>query len=708
MPKFTAQHFEQLINPRSVIIAGASDKTGPGSYNLMENLINEGIDKRIYPVNLRADTVLGQKAYQRIRDIPEIADMALIMVPRAAVAEAVLDCVEKGIKIAVIVSQGFADADSEGCELQDQLVKIVKGSDTRLIGPNTIGIANSFDYFHTSFQKFDLYQKHNALICQSGMMVLASADFTTGLGLGVDIGNGADVSFNDLLPHLGEDDRIKVINLHIEGLVDGAAFTEIAATITPRKPILGFKVGRSEAGAKAAASHSGALVGEEHVIDAAFEKAGVMRVASLQEMSDLNKALLTWPGIRGKRIAVISISGGGGIMVVDALGEHGLELATPSQGILDEIQKLNPPWLKIANPVDSWMAVLKKGLADANVDILRQLLADDQVDGAIVLLNAYRTTGLDALRDWIDGIVQAQKDFIDKPVALWAFGENQHEVIEKAEESGIVAGFNNPGSAARALAELYRYHHEIKDRALDEAVTPDGIDQAVAEKILTRAREEKIQVLAAETFGILEAYGIKSALSRLASNREELMTVADDLGYPLAIKISSEQIIHKTDVGGIRLNLTNEQELLGAFEEMYEEVKQRAPKAVLDGVQVQRFIGVGVETIIGATRHEGFGPVIVFGLGGIHAEFLKDVTFALAPVSISWARAMIGKIKADALLDGARGTDPIDKDELAQVIVRVSKLMIDFPQIEELDINPYTIAAAGGVALDTRAILAHG
>ncbi len=706
MTKFTQLHFEHLTNPRSIVIAGASDRTGPGTYNLMENLIKEGIDKTIYPVNLKSDTVLGHKAYTRIRDIPEAVDLAIIMVPREAVAEAVSDCVEKDIKVALIVSQGFADADQDGHDMQDRLVEIVNGSDTCLVGPNTIGVANSFDYFHTSFQKFDLYQKPNALICQSGMFVLASAEFTAGLGLGIDIGNGAEVSFIDLLPHLGDDDRIKVVNLHMEGLADGAAFVEVASEITPRKPIIAYKLGKSKEGAKAAASHSGAMAGDDRVVDAAFEKAGVMRVDDLEEMTELNKALITYPDMKGNRIAVITISGGGGIAVVDALGEFGLDIATPSQNVLDDIQKLNPPWLEIGNPVDTWMAVLQKGLAGANVDILQRLLGDDEVDGAVVLLNAYRTTGYESLSEWIDGIVQAQKDFAQKPVALWAFGKNQHEVIEKAEESGVVAGFTSPKSAARALAGLYRYHNEIKGRVADTDTVIGGVDLDAAGEILARARSNEIGVLGTDTLDILEAYGVRTAAAKLATSRDELINIAEELGYPLVMKIASEQIVHKTDVGGVKLNLTNEQNLLCAFEEMVDTIKLKVPGAEIDGVHLQRFVGDGIETIIGATRHEGFGPVIMFGLGGIYAEILEDVTFAMAPVSMTEARAMPGKIKAGALLEGARGADPVDQDEIAQTIARVSKLMTDFPQIKELDINPFTADAKGGAALDARAVLA--
>jgi len=700
MAKFTQEHFEQLINPRSIVIAGASDKTGPGSYNLMENLLKEGIDKTIYPVNIRADEVLGHTAYKRVRDIPEEVDLAIIMVPREAVAEAVSDSVEKGIKTVLIVSQGFADADQAGHDLQDALVEIVDSTDTCLIGPNTIGIANSFDYFHTSFQKFDLYPRANALICQSGMFVLASADFTDGLGIGIDIGNGAEVSFNDLLPHLGNDDRIDVINLHMEGLAEGAAFVEIASKITPQKPIIAFKVGKSEEGAKAAASHSGALASEDHVVDAAFEKAGVMRVDDLEEMTDLNKTLLTYPEMKGKRIAIISISGGGGITMVDALGECGLEIATPSKDVLDKIQAFNPPWLEISNPVDSWMAVLQKGLAGANVEILRLLLEDAQVDGAIVLLNAYRTTGYESLAEWVDGIAEAQRDFQDKPVALWAFGKNQHEVIEKAEESGLVAGFSSPKRVARALAGLYRYNHEIKNRKPEKTSPLANIDQSQVKKILGSA-----EALGTETLEILEAYGIKTAKAQLAMSPQELVKVASDIGYPLVMKIASEQILHKTDVGGVKLNIQNEDELMSSNDEMMSATSVAVPDAVIDGVHLQPFVSGGVETIIGATRHAGFGPVIMFGLGGVLTEILDDVSFALAPVSKSEAHAMIDRLKASAIFDGARGAEPIDKEMLADVIIRVSQLMSDFPEISELDINPYTIDENGGIALDARAIL---
>ncbi len=705
MGGFSREHFERLINPRSIVIVGASNRTGPGSYNLMENLIREGIEKVIYPVNLSADQVLGHQAYKRVWDIPEPADLAIIMVPRTAVPEAVADCVEKGIKTVLVISQGFADADQVGSELQNQLVELTRGTDTRIVGPNTIGIANSFDYFHTSFQRFDLEPKRNALVCQSGMFVLASGHFTTGLGLGIDIGNAAEVDFTDLLPHLAADDRIDVINLHMEGLADGAEFVRLAAQITPNKPIVAYKVGQSEEGARAAASHSGALSSEDHVVSAAFDKGGVLRVRDLDEMTELNKALLTYPKINGKRFAVVTISGGGGITVVDALSQHGLEIATPSEAVMAEIQTRNPPWMPVGNPVDTWMAVLKQGLAGANLDILNLLLQDANVDGAVVLLNAYRSTGYESLRELVDGIVATQQRFPDKPIALWAFGMNRHEVIEEAEKSGVVAGFGSPESAARALAGLYRYHHEIKGRTLAAAPELDDVDADRAAAILQRAAADEVEVLGTETLEILESYGINTARAALAADERELLEIGAALGYPLVMKIASEQIVHKSDVGGVRLNIADPEELVESFREMCGGIQARFKDAVIDGVHLQRQHSEGVETIIGASRHAGFGPIIVFGLGGIFTEILKDVSFAMAPVSRSEAETMISRLRARAVLAGARGGDAVDTDAIVDAIVRVSTLLMDFPQITELDINPFTVQGSTGIALDARAIL---
>ncbi len=703
MAALTPEHFKQFIDPASVAIIGASSKTGPGSYNLLENLLRENCRARLYPVNKRGGEVLGLAAYRSVKEIPETVELAIVIVPRQFAAAAVRECAEAGIRAVVVITQGFADADEQGRAWQDEMRDSIAGTPTRLIGPNTIGVANAFNNFHTSFQRFDLYPKDNALVCQSGMFVLASADFITGLGLGVDIGNAADIGFNELLPCLAADNRVRVINLHMESLPGARQFVRIASGITSEKPVLVYKLGRSEEAARAAASHSGSMAGEDHVFNAAFAKAGIIRVDDLDEMNDLNKAFLTYPTMSGRRIAVVSLSGGGGIAVLDAMGRYGLDVARPSQVVMDAIQALNPPWLAVDNPVDTWMAALSLGLAEATREILRLLLSDDGVDGAIVLLNAYKTTGFEVMGEMVAGIVAEAKERRDKPVALWAFGLNQHEVIAHAEESGIVAGFTSAESSARALAGLYRFHQEIKGRNREPAMDFDDVDPDRVAALLAEAGD--VSVLGSPTLDILDAYGIQTAPARFAPGREAAVALAEQVGYPLVIKVASEQVVHKSDVGGVRLDIRDSDALAAAWDDMVATVRSNVPEAVIDGAFLQPYRPDGVEVIIGA-RSSDFGPLILFGLGGIYTEIMQDVAFGLAPLSRAEARAMIDAVKSRPILEGARGGVAVDLDLLAETICRVGKLMIDFPQFEELDVNPLAAGPKALLALDARATLA--
>lgn len=705
MGSLTNEHFNHFFHPRSVAIVGASEKTGPGSYNLMENLLDDGCTARLFPVNIRAKEVLGHRAYRSVLEIPEIADLAVITLPRSVVLEAVRECVQKGIDSVIIVTQGFADADEEGRRMQEELEEIINGTGTRLIGPNSIGVANAFDKFHTSFQKFDLDEKANGMICQSGLFVLATADFTEGMGLGVDIGNGIDLGFTDFLPSMADDRRIKVINLHMEGLSDGRAFLEAATKITPQKPILVYKTGCSEEGAKAAASHSASLAGEDHVFDAAFRRAGIIRVQSVEELNDANKAFLTYPCIKGKRFAVITLTGGGGIAVIDALSRYELELASPGREVMEAIQAMNPAWLEVSNPFDTWMASLKKGLAKATVEILHLLLGDDSVDGAILLLNAYRATGFTVLGEVLEGIVEEARNCREKPIALWAFGANQHAVIERAERSGVVAGFTSPERAARALACLYHYHHRIKDRPVGTGPRLSDVNRERAAKIIRNVEKTGAILLGREAFEILEAYGIRTARAHFASDKGGVLSLGEKLGYPLVMKIVSPEVVHKSDVGGVELNIRDSKELEKTFDSMISTVRSHVPEARIEGVILQKYHPGGVEVIIGSKQDDAFGPVLLFGLGGIYTEIMKDVSFRLAPLAEREAREMIDEIKSKAILEGVRGKEGVDLEAVVDVLLRVSQLVVDFPQIKELDINPLAAGPDSLVALDARAVL---
>jgi acyl-CoA synthetase (NDP forming) len=385
------------------------------------------------------------------------------------------------------------------------------------------------------------------------------------------------------------------------------------------------------------------------------------------------------------------------------LGRFGLEVAQPGPAVMDAIQALNPPWLKVGNPVDTWLAALKHGLAEATREILGLLLSDEQVDGAIVLLNAYRTTGFEIMDPMVAGIVAEAGNRPDKPVALWAFGLNQHAVIARAEESGIVAGFTSPERAARALAGLYHYHHDIKGRQREPSATFDDVDPDRVAGILSEA--EGTAVLGSATLDILEAYGVCVARARFASERNAALELADEIGYPLAIKVASDDVIHKSDVGGVRLDVRNSDELLAAWDAVLADVHARMPRAVIDGMYLQPYHRGGVELIVGARRSD-FGPLIVFGLGGIYTEIFKDVVFNLAPLSLGEARKTIRRLKSHSVLAGARGGNKVDEELLAESLCRVAQLVSDFPQIQELDINPLAATSGGVLALDARAVLA--
>lgn len=707
MGELTREQYQRFVNPRSIAVVGVSERTGPQAYNLVENLDQAGCDCRVYPVNLRAPQIAGHKAYRSLLEIPEVVDLAVVSTPRETVPGVVGECVRRGIMAVVVITQGFDDSDARGRQLQQELNAIVAGTGTRLLGPNTIGVANLLDRFHTSFQKFDLMENGTGWLCQSGTFVLGAAEFSGGLGIGIDIGNGADVGFTDLLPWLAADPRIRVINLHMEGLREGlrggAEFLAAAANITARKPLVAFKTGRSVAGARAAISHSGSLAGDDKVFDAAFRKAGILRAQTTEEIADLNKALLTFREMKGRRVGVVTISGGAGIAAVDALGLHGLEVAALSGVTREKLQLLFPAWFEVDNPVDFWPAAMRGGYRETCEAVLELLLEDTNVDAVLFVIAAYRTTGLTVIGPVLESVAARAALRRDKPVAFWIFGANGQPAIAHVERGGAVAGFASAERAARALSGFHCYVSEIRDTPQPATPALAGIDTERARALLSEAAGER--VLGAQTLELLDAYGIATAAVRLAT-RADAARIASSLGYPLVMKVASADIVHKSDAGGVRVNIRAEADLLGAYDAMMKAVGSKVPGARIEGVHLQRYHSGGTEVIIGARRDPEFGPVLLFGLGGIYTEVLKDVAFRLAPLTESDARAMIREPRAARILEGVRGNAAADRDALVQCLLRVSRLMIDFCEIAELDINPVAAGAHGALALDARAVLA--
>jgi acetyltransferase len=695
---------ELFVNPQSVALVGASTRTGPGSFNVLERMLESGYRGEIYPVNPRGGSIMGVPAYRSVQEIKAPVDLAIVATPRTAVPEVVRQCVVKCIRAIIIITQGFSDAgDEAGMRMHREIVETVRGTGTRVVGPNTLGVINNFINFNTAFVSFTTAAAPVGVVCQSGIFLAGANDFSGGIGIGIDIGNSADVGFTDCLEYLARDPRIKVINLHIEGLRDGRRFLEAARRAAAAKPVLALKTGSSEEGARAASSHSGSLAGEDAVFSTAFAQSGIIRVENSSLLSDLNRTFLTYREMRGRRVGVITISGGAGIMAVDACSKFGLETAVYSPETVAALARVFPDWMKAGNPADIWPAGMARGYLEIAARVLDQVLSDDNVDAALFITPAYLDPGEDPLN--ITGLVNdtaARHPY--KPLALWVFGPHKDRYAQEFQKTGLVVAYGSPDHAMYCLAQLYRYHNQIKDQARETYRAPAGINRSRVQSILDGGRSAGVTTLNEQALDIVEACGIPVVRRGLAGTPEEALRLAGQLGYPVAMKIVSPDITHKSDAGGVRLNIKTGEELVRSFEEMMRETGNRAPGARIKGVLLQNMVSGGTEVILGGRRDPQFGPVLVYGLGGVFTELLRDVSFRVAPVTRREALEMIKETKSFKILAGARGKQPGDIDGLVDCITRLGALIHDHPEIAEVDINPLVVKPEGCIALDARII----
>ncbi|WP_072867065.1 acetate--CoA ligase family protein [Desulfofundulus thermosubterraneus] len=691
-----------FFHPRSVALIGVSTKTGLQAFNILEQVLAGGYRGRIYPVNPKGGTLLGLPVYRTVSEIPETPDLAVISTPRTAVPDVVRECTARGIKAIIIISQGFADADEWGKQTQQELLETIRDTGTRIVGPNTIGVINLFENLNTSFIGFLRQKAGTAMICQSGIFLLGAADFTGGIGLGVDIGNAADVSFTESLAYLGQQPQVKVINLHMEGIQDGRQFMEVARSVSRVKPVLCLKTGCSEAGARAASSHSGSLAGEDHVFSAAFKQCGIIRVRDVEEMRYLNKTFLTYSSMPGRRVAVVTISGGAGIMAVDACSACGLEVARFSEKTRQKLAAVFPGWMEVNNPADIWLAGMARGYLDILELALDTILDDPGVDAVLVISPAYLDPEEDPRLDISPTINRMASRYPEKPLALWIFGGYRPELAARMENENRVVVYPSPERAMTSLATLYRYLHEIKSRNPLSPPVFSGIQGERIEAILETARQEGLKTINENALEILRAAGIPVLPSQVAQNAGDAVKIAESQGYPVVMKIVSPQISHKSDVGGVRVNLNDARAVAKAYNELMETVSARAPHAAIKGVLIQPYRPGGVEVLLGCKRDPSFGPVLVFGLGGIYTELFRDVSFAVAPINREEALDMIRETKSYRLLQGYRGQPPADMDALVECLLRLSQLVIQWPEIVEMDINPLLVGPQGAVAVDAR------
>jgi acetate---CoA ligase (ADP-forming) len=672
-----------FFSPRGVVVIGASTSPEKLGYGVARNLVQSGYPGAIHFVSQKQGELFGRPLYTDLSQIPDPVDLAILIVPPSATPKTIEECGERGIQAAIIVSAGFREVDAQGAALEQQCVEIAHARGVRLLGPNCIGTIDTHLPLDTTFLQPPMPAQGNiGFISHSGAFCAAIIDWARREGFGfsqvISLGNQADVNETDALAAIANDEHTSVIVLYMESVSDGRRFVEVAREVTRRKPVVALKVGRFEAGQKAAASHTGALAASDTAFEAAFEKAGILRADSSEQMFDWARALADCPLPGGDRFAILTNAGGPGVIAADSLEQEGLHLAQLTESTLEALSAQLPPAANIHNPVDM--------LASASPDIyaacLKVLLEDDHVDGALVILPP---PPMFKAEDVAEKIVAETRQH-DKPVVIALLGSTLIEEARSTFQRFNVPTFPFPERAASALGALVR-----RAKRLD-----DGPATIAHEKSFVVHRPWS------NSEGLLTAYGIPTAPIKLACSVQEATSLGDELGYPVVMKIASPDILHKSDVGGVILNIKDANSLQSAYAQMMENIKAAKPEARIEGVQIQRQIPSGQEVIVGAVRDPQFGPLMMFGSGGVEVEGLKDVAFALAPLDQAEAEKMIRKTWAGQKLKGFRAILPADEESVIDVLLKLSRLILENESIEEIEINPLRVLSKGAVAVDVR------
>lgn len=695
---------DAFFRPSSVAVIGASADPEKLGYAVLKNLVEGGYSDngKVYPINLKAKEILGCTAYPNVMAVPGKIDLAVLVIPYPYVPAALRDCGQKAIPAAIVISAGFREAGKEGLERELELVTIANEYHIRLIGPNCLGVIDTFTPINASFAAGTPPSGPMAFMSQSGALGTAVLDIALagrlGLSKFVSLGNKADVSEVDLLRAWADDEHTRVIMAYIEGLPKGEEFIEVARQVAQVKPVVAIKSGVTQAGSRAVSSHTGSLAGSEQAYQAAFRQAGVLRAESMEALFDMALALGYQPPLVGDRIVIVTNAGGPGILATDALERSGLSLARLEFETIRQLEQQLPDAASAANPVD----VLGDARADRYRFALECVSGDPNVDGLLVLLTPQAMTEIEATARSVGELSAG----IDKPVIACFMGESKVEAgIGILQEYGV-PNYPFPERAAHAFKAMSDYR-QIKARAAPKFARFET-DKAAVQQLLDRVRSEgRISIGDAEARLILQAYGLRIPHSEIGATPEQAVEIAAKIGYPVVLKIASPDILHKTDVGGVKVGLSDQEAVVDAFELMVYRAQRYVPDARIWGCLVQEMVPPGLEVLVGMNRDPQFGPLITFGLGGIYVETLKDVTFRVAPFSTQEAATMLTEIRAYALLDGVRGQPAVDKSAIIDTLLRIGQLVQDFPEILELDINPLMVyrQGQGAIAIDMRLVL---
>ncbi len=692
---------QNFFCPDSVAVIGAAREEKKVGRIIFDNIINSGYKGKLFPVNLKADKIHGIKCYHSVLDIPGDLDLAIIVIPAQFVLQVLEECSKKNTKWAIVISAGFKETGIEGAKRERQLIEKAKDYGIRILGPNCLGIIDTECPINATFSPHMPPRGKIGFISQSGALGTSILDWakTNEIGFSkfVSLGNKADISENDLFDDWENEKDTEVITAYLEGVKYGREFIRISSKVSKKKPIIVIKSGNTDAGARAVSSHTGTLAGSAKAYDAAFKQAGIIRANNTRDLFNYATAFSYQPLPKGKKVVIITNAGGPGIMATDECEKSNIFLASLGKETIDSLKEFLPEAANFYNPVD----ILGDALADRYKKTLEVIVKDSNVDAVVVLLTPQAMTQPYRTASAIVEVMENSGKSIPVLTSFMGGSEVKKAVKFLAEKN--IPNFDIPEEAIDTLKVMME-HTDWKSRK-SFPIEDFNVDSRRVKKIFYQCQNEgRLELGEMEAREILEAYDIRMPKAELACDIDEAKEIAGRIGYPLVLKIVSPNILHKTDVGGVKIGIDNEKELEENYNQILFSASKYMPDANIRGILVQEFIKDKKETIIGMSEDPQFGPMIMFGLGGIYVEALKDVSFRIAPLSRQVAREMIEEIKTIKLLKGTRGEDPSDIDSIIEIILRVSQLVTDFPEILEMDINPLFVKkqGEGSIAGDVR------
>jgi acetyltransferase len=693
--------FEEFLNPKTIAVVGASRTPGKVGHSIVKNMLDAGFEGHIVPVNPSATEVLGLKCYKDVGDYAGKVDLGVITVPAPLVMQAVKSLIDKGVKYVVVITAGFKETSREGADLQKEIAALCRTAGVRMLGPNVVGFINTHKKLNASFALSMPSTGSISVITQSGAVCSVLLDWAkgskVGLGILISIGNKADLTEVDLLSALAEDEDTKVIAGYLEDINAGDEFVKVATQVASKKPIVFLKAGTTQAGKRAASSHTGSLAGVDTAYAAAFKRSGVIRAETFDDLLDYSMAFSMQPLPKGNRVAVITNAGGLGILAADAVENSGLVMAQLREETIKVLRATLSPAASLGNPIDALGDSSAKQYA-AVVDAVQK---DANVDAVIILFAPQAMSQPASTVEEIAKILSRDKPVLAAFMGGYAIREAREKLAEKSIPSYPSA--ERPVKALKVMVDYSVWRNRPPRVVTRFPVNRRRVERIIAHHVRTHDKE----IGEAEAKEILRAYDFPIPEGAVVMTPQEAVEIAQRVGFPVAMKVHSPDIIHKSDFGGVRLNLGSPEAVQDAFELMMLRISKRMPDARLEGVYVEKMIDKGREVILGMSRDPQFGPMLMFGLGGIFVEVMKDVAFNLAPITADEAMQMLTSTRSYQLLKGARGQAGVDLTQIAGALQRISQLATEFPMIVELDINPYIVGQIGteSVVADARMTL---